>query len=494
MLRQFLVDGDLDGVSARGAAGSDYSSATPSGALLKAMLIGAATPIPYGYDADGETVTLSDFYSSDAPGSDSQSTTWALGAAYGRPDYHQGFGSVILADVVPLAREHELFLFEPSVGADTTWTFEFVVDRTSAAAADFAAGSDVRVTLVWTDPPASTYCTACLVHDLDLLVSLDGVSTYPNFGAVDATNNVERVVLAGPDDGAALVVSVSAGALASADAQAFALVVTGPLTAAFASPAPTAQTTPAPSGAPAPLPTGPPSPGPTAPPTLAPSPMPTVSLFTLDASLTLTPFTCADFGATEEHALRVAVATTVENIDDNDIASNATCTEFADRRALASNVTVSATIAFTMSVPAAGSAMGSGGELAVVVGTSLEAAVASGNLTAALQSTAAALGADAALASATASGVTVTTLSPTRAPTRAPTTDQDDDSGIASLLRDYLVPIIITGCAVFFVLVAALACYLTTTAEASKMKENPLAQSTQESTDFSQPVVDNPLN
>ena len=57
---------------------------------------------------------------------------------------------------------------------------------------------DLRVTLVWTDPAASTGSTSALIHDLDLVVIAQstGAEYYPNGGdEADTVNNVEKVII-----------------------------------------------------------------------------------------------------------------------------------------------------------------------------------------------------------------------------------------------------------------------------------------------------------
>lgn len=57
---------------------------------------------------------------------------------------------------------------------------------------------DLRVSLVWTDPAASTGSTSALIHDLDLVVIAQSTGTtyYPN-GAdeADTVNNVEKIII-----------------------------------------------------------------------------------------------------------------------------------------------------------------------------------------------------------------------------------------------------------------------------------------------------------
>lgn len=54
------------------------------------------------------------------------------------------------------------------------------------------------MTLVWTDPAASTGSTSALIHDLDLVVIAQstGETYYPNgLDEADSLNNVEKVVI-----------------------------------------------------------------------------------------------------------------------------------------------------------------------------------------------------------------------------------------------------------------------------------------------------------
>ena len=212
-----------------------------------------------------------------------------LGLGAVRPvqvDFHQGFGHVRLGSVLSLAGAFDTFIYEAQVEAYGAWGRAFEV----------AEKADVSVTLVWTDPPGKAYCgigvantvieqcdpeaavttgcgrsygiyrSGCLVHDLDLVVTLNGQRVFSNFGAApegrfsgqeDDLNTVEKVYLErfslGPSDVVAVSV-VAAGGLSAADAQRFSVVATGRLRAlASPSPGPTASPapTPAPSGPPA---------------------------------------------------------------------------------------------------------------------------------------------------------------------------------------------------------------------------------------------------
>jgi len=140
LLRQFLVDGMHATYSSIGFAASEYNSSHPSSALLKAMLIGSTVPLVSGYDSAGNSVTLADFYSASYPVSDT--APYALGTT--GVDYHQGFGHVLLSNVISLDGGFETFLYESSLDGYGSYTLEFFVVTIT---------TEIDITLVWTDPP-----------------------------------------------------------------------------------------------------------------------------------------------------------------------------------------------------------------------------------------------------------------------------------------------------------------------------------------------------
>jgi hypothetical protein len=142
LLRQFLVDGMHEIYSNVGYAASNYNSSHPSSALLKAMLIGSTMPLTSGYDSAGNPVTLANFYSGTSPLADT--APYALGTV--GVDYHQGFGHVLLSNVLSLDGAFDTFLYESSLQAYSSYTLEFVVASTA---------TEIDITLVWTDPPGS---------------------------------------------------------------------------------------------------------------------------------------------------------------------------------------------------------------------------------------------------------------------------------------------------------------------------------------------------
>ncbi|CAN0343522.1 unnamed protein product, partial [Scytosiphon promiscuus] len=151
MIRQYFVDDSFYAadVTARGFCSDGFlcEGFLPSAATVKALLINSAN----------------------------------LMGGSSEPDGYRGFGRVHLEAGMPLAGEGSLVLFvadaaDTSVPENTLHEYLFDVD------AD--AGLDVRVTLSWIDPPASTYSIAQLVHDLDLIVvAPDGVTTHRMWGS-----------------------------------------------------------------------------------------------------------------------------------------------------------------------------------------------------------------------------------------------------------------------------------------------------------------------
>jgi hypothetical protein len=239
LLRQFLVNGSFhENFSPVGFAASSYSAENPSGALLKAMLISSGNPLTFGYDSSQNPVTLSNFYGGKAAFSDAGVSVNTALFELGTPgrDFSQGHGHIRVVDVLPVDQSFELFLFEDELAEYNSITTSFTVS---------SVVTDLKVTLVWNDPPAYESCDyfgagACLVHDLDLVVKHQGVQLYPNFGAAsngtfsgqeDDVNNVEVVSISLSDltVGDTVVVAVAANGLAYADTQKFALVVTGGL-------------------------------------------------------------------------------------------------------------------------------------------------------------------------------------------------------------------------------------------------------------------------
>ncbi len=163
--------------------------ATPSAALVKAMLINGAVPIKGHNSAE-------------------------VGAI---PDISEGFGRVnIQATVGPFAPNSSLQFKDEATQLDTGQQEQLTVNVG-------AGQQQLKVTLVWTDPSGAT-----LQNDLDLIVTAaTGEERHGNMPAgstdFDRTNNVEQVTWVNPPAGNA-VITVRAFSVA-VNAQSYALVV-----------------------------------------------------------------------------------------------------------------------------------------------------------------------------------------------------------------------------------------------------------------------------
>lgn len=159
--------------------------ATPSAALVKALLISGARPLVGQY---------------------TPSETGAV------PNAHQGFGRVDLAASVDAGQVRGLWDEGDALDTGDRRTFTIELD---------APVRQLKVTLVWSDPPGEA-----LQNDLDLAVTAGGATALGNAAAgstvADRTNNVEQVVLERVSGTVEILVSAHRAAI---DPQPFALVV-----------------------------------------------------------------------------------------------------------------------------------------------------------------------------------------------------------------------------------------------------------------------------
>ncbi|CAN0198488.1 unnamed protein product, partial [Ectocarpus sp. 6 AP-2014] len=114
------------------------------------------------------------------------------------PDGSRGFGRIHLEAGMPLGGEGSLALFVSdsnytSIPELTRQEYNFDVNAT--------AGLDLRVTLSWLDPPATTFSAVQLVHDLDLVVISPNGTRYTMWasGVTDSSNVNERVIVDADD-------------------------------------------------------------------------------------------------------------------------------------------------------------------------------------------------------------------------------------------------------------------------------------------------------
>jgi len=193
---------------------------TPSGYLLKTMLIHSAEPMKY--------------YSTSAFNFKTRIPSFELGEA---PDMFQGYGSVTLTNVLPLQN-----------GAGMSPSLDLVVwDRlnvtqfsTKTWGIHFPINSEdlppLKITLCWYDPPARLgYSGVLLVHDLDLLVvAPNGTQYWGNRAKYpgDEVNPNEQVYIDAPgsgciaDEECVYSVYVRANALPEGGSQLVAVVIT----------------------------------------------------------------------------------------------------------------------------------------------------------------------------------------------------------------------------------------------------------------------------
>ncbi len=167
---------------------TQQTTINPSAALIKALLINGAT------DMRGQ------YTPSEAPLI---------------PNYSEGFGRVNVATAINHDASVSLFFFDEGNELDTS--------ESESREVTLPAGSKIKVTLVWTDPPGED-----LQSDLDLIVR-DSAGTechgnlQPNDPGFDRVNNVEQVVWDAPTAGV-LTITVTAVRI-SLGAQSYALVI-----------------------------------------------------------------------------------------------------------------------------------------------------------------------------------------------------------------------------------------------------------------------------
>ena len=184
-------------------SGSYFS---PSGALVKATLINGAQTDIRGVDNGSGRITEVTAY-----------------------DNNAGFGRVSLTDSLYVAGKTGVgFRFwdgERLFDGDVAKTYEVTIDKSRGCDAN-----DLSVTLAWIEEGSPPGCTKCLLNDLDLYVTERGKDSkryHPNGRSIkDHSNNVERVVIDGAEDGSSYTIYVEAYNLNSLS-QKYALVATG---------------------------------------------------------------------------------------------------------------------------------------------------------------------------------------------------------------------------------------------------------------------------
>jgi hypothetical protein len=196
LVRQYFVEGwHLTGSP---QPSSDFS---PMASLVKAVILNGAQELVGIEDGDGKITTS---------------------RAY---DRNQGFGRVNLLRSVPLALKNAfgaVFVNAKQIGNSGVDKYEVSIENKGSS-------DPLSVTLVWTDIPGSPSCNqGCILNDLDLFVTQNGRSGrfFPNgLSSADTVNNVERVRIEDPTDGATYVIHVRGSQLLQS--QDYSLVITG---------------------------------------------------------------------------------------------------------------------------------------------------------------------------------------------------------------------------------------------------------------------------
>mmetsp|Transcript_13835 Transcript_13835/g.22922 ORF Transcript_13835/g.22922 Transcript_13835/m.22922 type:complete len:915 (+) Transcript_13835:97-2841(+) len=183
---------------------------TPSGALLKAMLVHSGKNM--------DTVTYDD------------GTQQSTG---GYPSYIQGYGKIRLSDVLNFGESTNdpITLF---VKGDTNTASPMHASLSSTLVTHRyyivapSSPSSIRVTMTYTDQIGSAGSSRPLVNDLELRVKLNGDVYVPHFNSYSDINNIEMVDIDNPCAGCNFTIEVRAVSLSAV--QPYALVATGIVT------------------------------------------------------------------------------------------------------------------------------------------------------------------------------------------------------------------------------------------------------------------------
>jgi len=217
IVRQYL----MGGYSPLGDKGMSEIGSTPTGALIKAVIINGAAELQ-GFAQSGLPLEPA-------------------------PSFRQGWGRVELDTSLPLPGSGRSLEFRDWVNLDRSGSEHFYClkmpakDEPEVAA---ASGEDkdedkdkggVHVTLTWMDAPGALSGGGYLVNDLDLSLEVPPGEPEPNWGAAerpDRTNNVEKASIGKPLAGGRYQIRVSAHTLkwpmGNGRGQLYALAAFGP--------------------------------------------------------------------------------------------------------------------------------------------------------------------------------------------------------------------------------------------------------------------------
>ncbi|MGE3062257.1 MAG: S8 family serine peptidase [bacterium] len=182
---------------------------TPSGALIKAMLVNSTRNSPGAYSTDAINNT----------------------GTQNAPSMGQGWGRVTMADVIYFeGDERDLWVVDETTGFTAVAQYNEYTINLGSSTSEY-----VKVVLTWTDYPANTGVTNALVNDLNLTVTLDGNTYLGNvFGTSSRSitggsadnRNVTEVVWLNAVAGGTLTIRVTAANIPNGP-QPYAVVATG---------------------------------------------------------------------------------------------------------------------------------------------------------------------------------------------------------------------------------------------------------------------------
>jgi hypothetical protein len=181
---------------------SSCKSLTIPGLLLKAVLIHSATAATRYSSVEFDGKTALDSFPLSAP-----------------PDSVQGFGQVVLGDVLPLSAgsKRDLYLADTFLASKSLYELEVQVSSD-----DYP----LVVTVAWYDVPSVVgTASTLLINNVDLIVIAPGGEALPGNGQFDAVNTVERVFIQRPVADTYTVL-LKTGTLYGGKAQRVGLVIT----------------------------------------------------------------------------------------------------------------------------------------------------------------------------------------------------------------------------------------------------------------------------
>lgn len=201
LVRQYYTEGFYPS-----GAADPADALTPSGALIKATLLNAAV------DMAGVNIGINNY-----------------------PNDREGWGRLLLDNGLHFAGQPRSLFLADVRNADGLGTGEFDTYSFSVT----SSAEPLRITLVWTEPPAAINAPAgsVTINDLDLQVLEPGALTYlgnvfdtsagesQTGGSPDPINNVEQIHLPNPAAGNYLITIT--GSQVNQGTQGYALVVTG---------------------------------------------------------------------------------------------------------------------------------------------------------------------------------------------------------------------------------------------------------------------------